>query len=351
MDIASIRILRMSFATGICMYVSQVFNWPLSFIAPIFTMFILALPMPALKLSGGIKFVLVFVVSIYAALLLLPVIVYYRMAGLLLVALALFLSFYYTARGGSAVLGAFATIGITLVTAVGSVSIDLVLILLGGLDIGIVVGILFVWVGHALLPDSLAVSGTSTPPAAPPAPAKPDIAQARRSAYRSLLIVLPILIWFLLSGSSASYVAVMIKVASMGQQASLDDTRQAAKSLLVSTLLGGLAAIIGWQLLSIYTSLLLYTLLVVLCGLVFGRRIFQGPGMHPAGATWSYAYLTMIVILAPAVLDGQSGDAAGGAFWSRLLMFMGASLYGVVAVYVFDLFSKDAAVEAKPQNA
>lgn len=341
MDIASVRILRMAFATGICMFVSQVGAWPLSFIAPVFTMFILALPMPAMKLSGGIKFVLVFIVSIYSALLLLPVIVHYRVAGLLLVALALFLSFYYTARGGSAVLGAFTTVGITLVAAVGSVSIDAVLSVIGGLDIGVIVGILFVWVGHALVPDSLAAPLSAPPPAAKPPAPKPDNAEARRSAYRSLLIVMPILIWFLLSSASASYVAVMIKVASMGQQASLDHTRKAAKSLLISTLLGGLAAIVGWQILSIYTSLLLYSLLIVLGGLIFGPRIFRGIGMHPAGATWSYGYLTMIIILAPAVLDGQTGDAAGGAFWSRLVMFMGASLYGVVAVYIFDLLNRE----------
>lgn len=351
MDIASVRILRMAFATGICMFVSQVGAWPLSFIAPVFTMFILALPMPAMKLSGGIKFVLVSIVSIYGTLLLLPVIVHYRVAGVLLVALALFLSFYYTARGGSGVLGAFITVGITLVAAVGSVSIDAVLKVIGGLDIGIIVGILFVWVGHALFPDSSATPLNAPPPAAKPPAQKPDNAEARRSAYRSLLIVMPILILFLLSSASASYVAVMIKVASMGQQASLDHTRKAAKSLLISTLLGGLAAIVGWQILSIYTSLLLYSLLIVLGGLIFGPRIFKGPGMHPTGATWSYGYLTMIIILAPAVLDGQTGDAAGGAFWSRLMMFMGASLYGVVAVYIFDLFNRDSKKSPEVQIA
>ena len=348
MDIASVRILRLACATSACMFVSQVGNWQMSFIAPVFTMFILALPLPALKIAGAIKFILVFVLSIYAALLLLPVIVNYNLAGLLLVALALFLSFYYTARGGSPILGAFTTVGITLVTAVGSVSIDAVLGLIGGLNIGIVVGVLFVWVGHAILPDSLAPPARPAPAAA--AATKPDDAIARKSAFRSLLIVLPILVWFLLSSASTSYVVVMIKVASMGQQASLDHTRQAAKSLLISTVLGGAAAIIAWQILSIHTSLLLYTLLIALCGLVFGPRIFKGPGMHPAGATWSYAYLTMIIVLAPAVLDGQSGSSADTAFWTRLLMLMGASLYGILAVLVFDQFSNSTNRVGAPES-
>jgi Protein of unknown function (DUF2955) len=340
-NIASVRILRMAVATGISMYVSQVGNWQMSFVAPIFTMFILALPLPVLKFSGGIKFALVFIGSIYATLLLLPVVIYYHLAGVLLIALALFLSFYYTARGGSAVLGTFVTVGIALVTAIGSVSIDMVLGVIGGLNIGIIVGILFVWVGHALIPDSLAIPEKSPPPApAAPVVAEPNNLQARKSAYRSLLIVMPILIWFLLSSSSTSYVVVMIKVASMGQQASLDSTRQAAKTILKSILLGGVAAIIAWQILSIHTSLLLYALLIVLAGLIFGRRIFQGPGSHPSAAVWSDAYLTMIIILAPAVLDGQVGNTAGAAFWSRLILLIGASLYGVAAVYIFDLLAK-----------
>lgn len=317
------------------MFVSQVYSWPMSFIAPVFTMFILALPLPAMKLSGGIKFIIVFMASLYAALLLLPVVVHYKFAGLLLVALALYHSFYYTAKGGSPVLGALATVGIALVTAVGSVSIDGVLDLISGLFQGIVVGIIFVWIGFAILPDSKAAP-LNVAAAKKPAAEKPDLEFARSSAFRSLFIVLPVLIWFLLSGASASYAPVMIKVASMGQQASVDHTREAARSLLASTVIGGIAAIIGWQVLRLMPSLVLYTLLIALAGLLIGRNVFQGPGMHPKGATWSYAYLTMIVVLAPAVLDQPTGSSADAAFWSRLLMFGLASFYGVFVVFFYD---------------
>ena len=60
--------------------------------------------------------------------------------------------------------------------------------------------------------------------------------------------------------------------------------------------------------------------------------------MAPNGGTWSYAYLTMIVILAPAVLDNASGAPAGAKFWDRLVMFLFAALYAVIAVYVVDAF-------------
>jgi hypothetical protein len=60
--------------------------------------------------------------------------------------------------------------------------------------------------------------------------------------------------------------------------------------------------------------------------------------MHPKGAMWSYAYLTMIVVLAPAVTDGFGSDGASSAFYTRLFLFLVIAVYGSVAVAVFDAF-------------
>lgn len=351
MSIASVRILRMALGTALSMWFSQVVNWPMSYIAPVLTMFILSLPLPVLKLSGGVKFILVFVVSIHAGLVFLPFMLNQRMVGLLLLGLALYHTFYFTARGGSPVIGAFATVGLALVTSIGTVSTDAVLAVTGGLSTCAVFGILFVWVAHAVLPDSLARPEPAVAAGGPPPAATPDLAAARRSAWRSLIIVMPVIMWFLLSSASASYAAFMIKVASMGQQASVDQSRQVGKSLLISTVIGGIAAIIAWQALSIWPSLVMYVLLIGLGGLIMGPRIFAGSSMRPAGATWSYGYLTMIVVLAPAVLDSQTGAAAGDAFWSRLGMFIWATIYGTGAVFVFDaLWRRDSAAESLARN-
>ncbi len=231
MDIASVRILRMALATALSMWFSQAISWPLSFIAPVFTMFILALPLPALSFKNGVKFVLVLVVCAYAGLALLPFILNQRMVGIGLLTLALFHSFYFTARGGSPIVGAFATIGLAITTSVGTVSIDAVLGVLQGLSMGAIFGVVFVWVGHAILPDSCARMEKAQAPVAKPEPQEPDLAAARRSAWRSLSIVMPVIIWFLMSSTSASYAAVMIKVSSMGQQAGLDQTRQAGNAV------------------------------------------------------------------------------------------------------------------------
>lgn len=310
--------------------------WDMSFIAPVITLLLLATPLPAPKLKGGIAFVVVLSASLFMGLLLLPTLQNQPLAGLLLLTLALFWSFYFTAKGGSALLGTFATVGIAVSTAIGSVNLDAVIAIVQLVSFGTLVGVLFVWVAHAILPDSNSRS-TASPAAAVPKPKpEPDLVEARWSAFRSLVIVLPVALWFMFSSASAAYLAVMIKVATMGQQAGNVETRIAARSLLQSTVIGGIGAVVGWQLLRIAPTLPLYTVFVALSGLVFGRRIFQGETMHPQAATWSYGFLTMMVILAPAVLDSAGGGPAGIKFWDRLSMFGFATAYAVGAVYVFD---------------
>jgi hypothetical protein len=267
----------------------------------------------------------------------LPLLLHQELVGLLLLSLALFHAFYFTAKGGAPVVGTLVTMGLALTAAVGTVSVDALLGVASGLVIGAVAGAAIALLSHLLIPDGPGVSLAKAPAAdSPESRQEPNLARARHSAMRSLAVVFPILLWFLLSGASAANVAVMIKVAAMGQEVSQQSTRAAAKSLILSTLAGGLAAVLAWQVLSAWPSLTLYTLLVALAGLIFGQRIFEGRGLHVDAATWTYAFLTMIVVLAPAVLDSNFGSAAGARFYDRLFMFGWATLYAVVAVYVFD---------------
>lgn len=333
--VAARRILRLAFGTTLCLLVSQVFMWPLSFVSPVLTMFILALPLPAPKLKQGIIFVAALIAPMAAGLLLLPLLHHARWAGIGLVALALFYSFYYTARGGNPVLGTFMTVGLTVVITLGSVNIDALILVIQGLAVSAAIAIFFVWTAHAVLPE-LPPDPSLSNRKKPPPPPKPPIQDAARNALRSMLIVFPLALIFMFMSASPNYTVVMIKVASMGQQASADKSREMGRSLLASTLWGGLGAIIGWYLMGIWPSLIMYILLIALAGLIYGRWIFQGLAVHPKFSMVSYAFLTMLVILAPALID-DSGNASA-AFYSRLALFVLIAVYGTAAVAIFDAF-------------
>jgi len=124
----------------------------------------------------------------------------------------------------------------------------------------------------------------------------------------------------------------------MGQQANTQDSRAMGREQLESTLWGGLGAIIAFHVMSIWSSLLLFCLLIGLACLVYGRRIFQGPGLHPRAGMWSYALLTMIIVLTPAVTNMQGAGDAAAAFYTRLILFVVIAIYGTISVAVFDAF-------------
>lgn len=337
--VANRRILRLSLGTTLSLIFSQIVNWDISFLAPVFTMFLLAIPLPAPTLPKAIGLLIALVLPICVGIVLIPFLDNARWAGITLVAIGLFYSFYFTAKGGSPILGTFITVGLTLIVTIGSVSLDVVLILIEGLSLGVIFGIIFVWIAHALLPDyppDPSMAGRKPPAAAPP----PDLVEARRSAFRSFLITFPVALALLFSSSSTAYVVVMIKVASMGQQATTDHSRTMGRSLLASTLWGGAGAIIAWQWLSIWPGIFMYGLIIAIAGLIYGRRIFSGLGMRPQGGMWSYAFLTMFILLAPAVMDSQGGSTAGAAFYSRMFLIGLVAVYGTVAVAVFDAFWK-----------
>ena len=334
--IADRRILRLALGTSLSLAFSQAAGWPLSFMAPIITLVILALPLPVLSLKMGIGlFIAVMAPILLGSVMFLPFFAHYHSVGVILVTLALFYSFYITAKGAPPAVGTFLTIGITLNVAIGSVNIDAFYAVVSGLSKGTICGLAFVWIAHAALPDLPAAFAGAQKPQPPP---KPPIEVARLMALRSTLVVLPIAIIFLFSSASFGYVVVMIKVASMGQQAEVADSRKMGRSLLESTFWGGVGAIIGWELLRLWPSLVFYTLLTAIAALLYGARIFRGAGMHSNGDMWSYAFLTMFVVLAPAALDSMTGSAAGAAFWSRLLLIAIAAVYGSLAVIIFDRF-------------
>jgi hypothetical protein len=333
---AARRILRLALGTALSLWFSQAVAWQYSYIAPALTLLILSTPLPAPRLKQGLGLVVALLAPTIAGAALVPFLVHARWVGVLLLALALFYSFYFTARGGSAVLGTFMTVGLTVVVTIGSANSAALFMVVEAFAISGIFGMAFVWVAHALLPDLPSDRAAAIVPR--PAAPKPDLADARRDALRAMLVVLPIALLFLFMSDSSSYAVVMLKAASMGQQASADRSAAMGRSLLASTFWGGVGALAGWTLLSAWPALLPYTLLIGLGGLLYGRGIFEGPSVHPRSSMWSYAFLTMIIILAPAVLDDPGSGGSGAAIWSRVWLFMLIALYGTLAVTVFNAF-------------
>ena len=84
----------------------------------------------------------------------------------------------------------------------------------------------------------------------------------------------------------AAIISIMVAFAvpQFSQWNATQRVRSAGRSLIMSTIIGGIGAIIGWQILSITPSLTIYTLIILIAGLVMGPQIFKGNAMVIAPA-------------------------------------------------------------------
>ena len=338
--IASRRILRLALGTALAIGVSQAVDWPISFIAPIITALLLSLPLPPPSPRLTIIFLVFLGGTLLCSLLLLPYLYYAPAVGIMLVGLALFGSFLITAMGGPALIGTIMTLALTLLTTIGSVSIDMLVTLTKGLTGSAFAGIVFVWVSHALLPDGPAQFSPADGKTKKIVPPGPVSKAATRNAFRALVIVFPVMLLFLFLSTSSAYTVIMIKIATMGQQATSSKSRALGAELMASTFWGGLGALIAWLAIKAYPSLILYILTIALAALLYGRGIFRESGLHPKAAMWQYAFITMIAVLAPTVGSMATGQSASDKFLLRLVYFIIIAGYGWLAVTVFDGFSK-----------
>jgi hypothetical protein len=102
--------------------------------------------------------------------------------------------------------------------------------------------------------------------------------------------------------------------------------------------MGDVGAIVAWTVLEACPALAMYTLLRRLAGLLYGSGTFKGEGMHPKGGMWTYAFLTMSIVLAPTVGGAASGQGASEGFWFRQGYFLTLALHSSFAVAAFDAF-------------
>jgi hypothetical protein len=332
--VAARRALRLALASALCLAVALAAGWPLSYLSPVITVMLLALPVPPLRPAQGIGLLVAMLAPMVLGMALLPFLWQARWAGVGLVTLLLFHMFLFASRGGSPLLATFMTIGLTVVVTVGSVSPLLLQLLLPGIAGAIFCGLLFSWLGHLLLPElPLPVVAPPPPPAAAAAPA-----QAVRRALRALFVVLPLALVFLFASGSPALTPVMIKSATLGQQASSDDSRRLGLMQLLFTFWGGVAALACWQILSIWPSLLLFTLVTAVVCLLAARHLYAGTGAHARAPMVTYALVTYFILIGPSVADSAIGSSAGEAFQFRLLLFGLIAVYATLAVRVFDAF-------------
>ncbi len=322
MSIGARRVFRLSLTVALSLGIGYAMALSIPYLVPIFALMLTMPPKPPPGLKGLLVVIVIAALTMGSGLLIIPLLENYPATAVLVVLVALFFSTYITVHLGQAQIGMFLTIGITLISAVGTMSFYAATEVIDALLLGITIAIVCQWLVYPLFPED---SGQPVPPVAP--------TTSENSLWitlRATLIVMPV--YLVCLTNPTMYMPLIMKAVSLGQQSSVVNTRVAAKVLLGSTMMGGALAILFWFALSLNVNLWMFFLWTLLLGLAVTPKIYGLSTSSFGPDFWVNALITMLILLGPAVADTDTGKDVYKAFFVRMSLMIAVTIYALVTI-------------------
>ncbi len=311
-------ILRYATGIGVSAGLAFTLAWPLSFLAPLLTATFLSAKKPAPGLRE-VMAILLAIAVIFAVGLWLTIYLYlYPAVFLLFFSWALYLVFLASARGRSPFIVLLYLMALMMLPLLGSSSTEVATTVSYGFLLSALTALLVVIVADWIFPVTAEIeeeAAVSLP-----------VNEAANSAWLSLGVVLPIAI-VCLSFSLSGALLPLLMIAILAQKPDFSTGAAGGKALIAANLLGGLAAVVFYQLILISPTLLFTVLGLVGLALLFGRKLFSGDPMAPL---WGSAFTALLVLIGSGT--GAFGDEADAKFYQRIFQITLAVCYVVGAL-------------------
>lgn len=301
---------------------------PLPYLAPIFALMLTLQPKPPLGLKHTVAVLVLITLITGSGLLITPMLVHYPATGLMVVFLGLIVANHLTVNMAKGAVGALLTMGLTLVTAAGTMSFEVAQMVILALALSIAIAIGCQHIAYLFFPEDPA------PAAKKKAVTKKTDDQSNWIALRATFVVFPA--YLLALTNPAQYLPIIMKSVSLGQQGSVTNAREAGRELLGSTLLGGVFATLFWLLLSIHPTLWMFFLWMLAFGFYFACKLYGITKSRFKAPFWINTVITLFILLGPAVQDSANGKDVKTAFLVRISLFIAVTLYAITAISVFE---------------
>jgi len=319
-------VLRLVFGIGLAMAAVYGVPFAVPHVSLLIVVLLLSKPGPPMALVKSAVLAGIFCLLTGVGVLLVPLLESYAFAALLVIVLVLFTVFYIGTKQSHPLLSLL-IVTFTLIPVAGVQEQALALTVIHALAAGIVLAAGCGMLVYLIWPDLQVIQ--------PPQPAPTDNDMATWTAVRGVVIVLPVLLLALQNPSL--YIAAIMKTATLSQQAGTLTAKEAGRELVGSTLLGALLAALIWQGLTLWPSLWMFVLwmMLVFCGMAL--RLYRIlPSKYPP-SFWMNTMITLVIFLGPAVQDSASGKDVFTASAIRLTLFTAVALYAWGAIYSLEL--------------
>lgn len=328
LDLRAARILRYSVGVTATAAIAFSVAWPLFFLTPVLAAVFLAMPLPAPTVRDvvqNITYVLAaFALGITFTLFLLP----YPLVYVPALGLALFHIYYLANRGGPLWLVLMSLIAVLLLPMLGTTHDALASGVAFYFVLSSFLAVVSVFLAHRLVPDP---PGGARAPAARPFPAGYSQAAAL-TALKSTSVILPLAVLFIAANLSGQILVLMF-AAIFSLSPELSKGRDAGRNSLISTLTGGLVALVFYALIVAAPELAFFVALLLLTMLLYATGIFSD---SPNAKYLASAATATVILLGSAM--GEDVNIAD-KFAVRVGLTVAAILYVVAAFAALERFS------------
>ena len=314
--------LRLALGTTLSFVTAEMLDWELSFVITVFLVQLLTSPGRAPGLRQGIAIVMVLGLATAAAATLSALLVDMPALFAIVLGLVLFFAFVLQRSGRSPALGTLILVAFGLLPVVAVQAPELVPAVAFYLVRSGAVAVLWVWLLHALLPDPETAASrvpTRRGAAAPPG-------GVVRTALTDTAVLLPVLLLAMTLEVPAALVIVLTVTAVLSQH-NIAGGRRVALGLLLGNLVGGVTAVVAYQLLSAVPTLGFLTALLLLVSLVYARLITGATSLAPLFVT---ALITFVIVFGMGVAPFL--DEPGATLAIRLRNLAIACVYAFAAL-------------------
>jgi Protein of unknown function (DUF2955) len=317
------QMLRVGFGTAASFTLAEALNWELSFLISVLVVQLLVTMPGSPSLAQGLGAMAVFGATTCLALVSSQVLAHMPVLLTIVLATVLFFAFYLQTSGRAGLVATLLLVSFGIVPLASVQAPDIAPAIAFYIFRSGIVAVLWVWIAFALFPTTLAAAAPA--PAAPP-----DQREIVRRAAIDTAILLPVLV-FAMTLAVPAVVLIVLTVTAILRQHSLASGRRVALVLLLGNLLGGVTAVVAYNLLSAAPTIGFLASLLLLIGLLFGQQIARSGASAPLFVT---GLVTFLIVFGTGV--APLFDEPGATLTQRLFNIGAACTYAFLALALLD---------------
>ncbi|MFK7974804.1 MAG: hypothetical protein AB8C02_01625 [Halioglobus sp.] len=318
------RVWRLAFGAGFATLVSYALMPDFAYLFVLLSVFIMLPPRPPPAFADLVKLLLVLVLSTLWGMALGILLSWIPALGLLLFFVGMTITLRFgLARPEMGVVSMLFIVGQTIIAAISMRSAQLGLVMMLVMLSAFVFAFLVAWLSYVFLLREDTVGEVQ----------QPLPVTHTWVSLRAALVILPP---FLAVLHDLFFIPLLIKGSFLAQQTNTKGAWQQARELLLATLIGSVATVVLWNILSLWPNLLFLSLCIAFAVYVIAGYLYGAWKSRFDFAFWQNVLVTMLILVGPAVQDPAFGNDVQQAMWIRIGLFFAVSLYTVLAVQLLD---------------